>query len=725
MKLRFKTIIMEEGFDFLYLVYGINPIVVELSDSRNADLLMTLENTFFDSMEFYVCTDLITEGPGFDITITPLYTESSTVEIEIPGVESTINQIKSSDTESTTLEIEIPETSGGMSVSPLNATFPTTGIHQETNSFTLAETSYYLPTSRTLKGQTFTSMVTLDLMPTGIKIEKILNHSMSLGSDMNEEEAVQILISTMEITSNEANKLEENDVSNVISTLGLVAPSSASSEKTVKMFLSVVDNILEEDLLASTTEPYVESTILSLMESYTAAVSENAVSENLASKASSNVKLTYEKIVVQMQAISSNTTTSMNWINVSFDDGSVQVCVPTANIKGKSVKIGLITTVYKTLHVTIPDKIEGNQEENPTRMGSFTVSLIITENDVVSTRGLLNLNNPLEISLDHVVELRKDEQAICTYWKFKDNQNGGVWSEDGCWVASALPNKTICHCTHLTNFAILMRVNKSPQVLSVQNALALEILTYLLTSLSIICLLLTIFTYVRLKIWRARRNIIHINLAASLAMAQFFYICFINATNNKSSCTFVAILLQYLFTVSFAWMLLEGVHLLMMSNISLQHKNPKTYVYVISGWVSPLVIVLISFLVKPSSYGTENSCWLDTSTDIIWAFVTPILLVIFGNTFVLLSVIKRFMSLKANVRKSRRERMRTSIRAVLMMLPLMGMTWIFGLVASFDKTNFFAYMFVIFNSSQGVFIFSQLIVLNNEVGFYVFNPFLK
>ncbi|KAJ8030420.1 hypothetical protein HOLleu_26846 [Holothuria leucospilota] len=58
------------------------------------------------------------------------------------------------------------------------------------------------------------------------------------------------------------------------------------------------------------------------------------------------------------------------------------------------------------------------------------------------------------------------------------------------------------------------------------------------------------------------------------------------------------------------------------------------------------------------------------------------------------------MSLKANVDKSDYERIRAGVRAILLLQPVMGFSWIFSLLAQFDPTLLFSYIAVIFNSTQ-------------------------
>ena len=59
------------------------------------------------------------------------------------------------------------------------------------------------------------------------------------------------------------------------------------------------------------------------------------------------------------------------------------------------------------------------------------------------------------------------------------------------------------------------------------------------------------------------------------------------------------------------------------------------------------------------------------------------------------------------------------LRRSLILLPVLGITWSFGLLTFFSSTIIFHYLFTIFNSLQGFFIFFNFCVLDSEVGFLV------
>ena len=77
--------------------------------------------------------------------------------------------------------------------------------------------------------------------------------------------------------------------------------------------------------------------------------------------------------------------------------------------------------------------------------------------------------------------------------------SSGRWSTDGCVRNDNLSNSThtVCQCTHLTNFAILLSAR--PLALSRAVALSLEIIGYIGVSLSVIAMVATIITLVFLR----------------------------------------------------------------------------------------------------------------------------------------------------------------------------------------------------------------------------------
>ncbi len=87
---------------------------------------------------------------------------------------------------------------------------------------------------------------------------------------------------------------------------------------------------------------------------------------------------------------------------------------------------------------------------------------------------------------------------------YLQNKNGrilstGEWSDRNCSRNDDLSNisVTVCECTHLTHFAILL--SASPQNLSTGVTLSLEVIGYVGVSVSLVAMAITIITFLALK----------------------------------------------------------------------------------------------------------------------------------------------------------------------------------------------------------------------------------
>ncbi|XP_044541329.1 adhesion G-protein coupled receptor D1 [Gracilinanus agilis] len=259
----------------------------------------------------------------------------------------------------------------------------------------------------------------------------------------------------------------------------------------------------------------------------------------------------------------------------------------------------------------------------------------------------------ITIRLTHTLsqELYSDaankSNQIFLYCAFLDFSSGeGIWSNQGCVRIEGNLNYSICHCNHLTNFAILMQV------------VPLEI-----------------------------------------------------------PCKVLAVLLHFFFLSAFAWMLVEGLHLYSMVIKVFGSEESKHLYYYAIGWGSPIVICIISVSSSMDNYGEKFNCWLSLGNGAIWAFVAPALFVIMVNVGILIAVTRVISRISAENYKVHGEAngFKLTAKAVAVLLPILGSSWIFGVLAVNDHAIVFQYMFAIFNSLQGFFIFLFHCLLNSEV----------
>ncbi|XP_072041836.1 uncharacterized protein [Amphiura filiformis] len=310
-----------------------------------------------------------------------------------------------------------------------------------------------------------------------------------------------------------------------------------------------------------------------------------------------------------------------------------------------------------------------------------------------------------------------DETPTCGFW----NSNIDAYSTKG--LATGLTkikdgdNVLSCYSNHTTSFAILLQVSECTVVPQKHQKIQ-DILTKMFSSISVIALIITIVVFLSYEsLRRAERNQLHVNLAASLLAAHGLFLAGIDRTENKIVCKVIAMLLHYLFLAVFGSMLVEG--------INLYYKIVKVYgaeknrlpIYMGIAWGLPAPIVIVTAGIKFEKYTSGNSCWLNTDDGIIWAFVAPVIVVIICNTCILF-MIGYILYKSANAVSDDVNKMagtRTCIKGALILTPLLGTTWLFGLLAIDKAAIAFQYLFILCNSLQGLFIFLIYCVMNKEV----------
>ncbi|XP_070570479.1 adhesion G-protein coupled receptor D1-like [Ptychodera flava] len=131
--------------------------------------------------------------------------------------------------------------------------------------------------------------------------------------------------------------------------------------------------------------------------------------------------------------------------------------------------------------------------------------------------------------------------------------------------------------------------------------------------------------------------------------------------------------------------------------------------------VLPLMLVVCSASIAHAQYGSDKNCWLTTEKGAIWAFLGPVLVIIAGNTVILGKIVRVIVSLKCNTNEEKHAKLRSSARATVVLLPLLGLTWVFGILSINSQTLVFEYAFAILNSLQGFFIFLFYCIGSSEV----------
>eukprot|EP00731_Ephydatia_muelleri_P031711 Em0023g218a len=281
-------------------------------------------------------------------------------------------------------------------------------------------------------------------------------------------------------------------------------------------------------------------------------------------------------------------------------------------------------------------------------------------------------------------------QCHLCFWDFALNGGKGNWSSNGCTTVDDGSGVIKCLCTHLTNFGLLVNIdarvhrtcsNDSLKGLSIAGAV-----------LSMAGLILTILTLGGLRKERKKdTNKFHVQLCTALFCMLLVFLVGIDRTENKYVCTAMSILILYFTIASVCWMGAEAV-LMFQKLILVFSKTTNRQIVIIS------VITWLFFGV----------------------FLGPIFAILLFNMvmFVLVArvLIKHTMQkcVKGEDKAQYRAIFKTLLSVAGVML-LFGLSWIFAAFTVKEAAFAFQILFILFNSTQGFFIFIFLCVLNQNI----------
>ncbi|NWS07576.1 AGRG2 protein, partial [Motacilla alba] len=345
----------------------------------------------------------------------------------------------------------------------------------------------------------------------------------------------------------------------------------------------------------------------------------------------------------------------------------------------------------------------------------------------VANLTISNLTANVTVILQNIKPNQDNSTVRCVFWDFNKNGGHGGWSHQGCVVQESRVNETVCSCNHLTSFAVLMDLYGNTPLNPTQE-LVLTFISYIGCGLSAIFLSVTLVTYIAFeKIRRDYPSKILIQLCAALLLLNLVFLLdsWIALYDTRGLCIAVAVFLHYFLLVSFTWMGLEAFHMYL-ALVKVFNTYVRKYIlkFCVVGWGLPAIVVSIVLAVSPDNYGLittgkvsingpDEFCWIKNRIVFYITAVGYFCLVFLINISMFIVVLIQLCRIKK--KKQLGAQRKTSIqdlRSVAGLTFLLGITWGF---AFFTANEVFTYLFTIFNTLQGFFIFVFYCVTKENV----------
>lgn len=245
------------------------------------------------------------------------------------------------------------------------------------------------------------------------------------------------------------------------------------------------------------------------------------------------------------------------------------------------------------------------------------------------------------------------------------------------------------------------------------NDFVLQVLTAVGLIMSIISLVYTCILYCCFKHLDTRAGKLVMNLSLSLILADLIFITGGASVLNPKVCYAAAILNHYFWLVSFCWIAVLAWDIWKTFTCKLHggHGSVSIRVQCFLSWGIPMIFVattglLDSMHILSMQYGEGVACWIGNRYNLIYFFVIPIIFIMLWNaTFFILTlmIIHATIGITQMAMPPGGDNKKQLI-IYIKIASLMGFTWIFGVLAVFFNDSTLSYLFVIFNSLQGVYI---------------------
>ncbi|XP_071999806.1 adhesion G protein-coupled receptor F5-like [Engystomops pustulosus] len=542
----------------------------------------------------------------------------------------------------------------------------------------------------------------IDALTSPVSKDQVPNVLGSLSSVLNAEKEnisasstdILIVISALQTLEVVAEKIKKPEMQNFLNVVDVIVNNTGTWE-------NVPDKVQQSSNLLQSVEKFAEKL---------------TITGPITLKNNSNIQL-------EANTLSNLTATGDNYMaNFEFTHmGNL-----TGNIlidKNSLSTFPSNATVVSVAYATLKDILNATSKNS-----SITGDL----NGLVMTTTVSENYTDFQIEMNFTKINPRLNKTMCVFWNFKSQD----WDNTGCRPKNNSDNTTVtCICDHLTSFSILMSydypTNREAEII-------LTFITYIGLGISMLSLVICIV--IEATVWKSvtknktsyMRHVCIMNIAVTLLMADIWFIVggAMSDLEKTDACVAATFFTHLFYLCTFFWMLTMGL-ILFYRLMCIFHDLSKTVMMGISfflGYGCPIIITVITVAVtQPSkTYTYDKKCWLNMKESMAFlAFIIPALTILLVNFVTLFVVIIKVLrpSVGDKPKKEERSSLNHITKCILILTPLLGLTWGFGIGTMSTGTLAIHGIFAALNSLQGLFILLFGCLMDKKVRDALFSRF--
>ncbi|XP_072307429.1 uncharacterized protein [Eucyclogobius newberryi] len=609
----------------------------------------------------------------------------------------------------TTVEVSTPAAvlpSQSTTIPTTNTVAAATTGPQQTKESTSTTTTITTETSRTSR-QTSTTLGTTD-PDTGFVPTSTAAQTTKSQQEL-EQEANNLLSQTKDVS-----QLNASQVSKLVGQLESLLDGPSVSKAVAEKAINIISNLMEGDAKALSASA---NRLVRLVDNLGLKLEVTGENEIL-----SSTSLVLAVQTVDASRFSTTTANIFNTNNVQINGRRSRstgaplgsVFLPVSLTEGLSPEeqhwASRVQFTFYTKSTLFMDKTVNNQT---------VVSPVLASS--VANVSISSLKEDIEFTIRNINPMTMNHSTLCAFWDFTENGGDGGWNNAGCFVIRATAEDTTCSCNHLTSFAVLLDLSREG-IMDRKQAQILSFITYIGCGVSVLFLSVTILTYLSFeKLLRDIPAKILVQLCIALLLLNLVFMLdgWLAGFSVNGLCISTAFFLHYFLLASFTWAGLEALHMyLSIVRVFTPYLSKYMMKFSIMGWGIPLIVVIIIIAVDKNNYGlvsygkytdgtTDDFCWLRNDLAFYIGVLAYFLLIFTFCLIIFVVVLVQLARIKRQnpQNKSPNRGVLADLRSISGLVILLGFTWGFALFAWGPLYLPFVYLFSIFNSLQGFFVF--------------------
>lgn len=312
---------------------------------------------------------------------------------------------------------------------------------------------------------------------------------------------------------------------------------------------------------------------------------------------------------------------------------------------------------------------------------------------------------------------------MCHFWNYTLG-----WSMLGMRLSAIYRQNIQCHSTHLTHFGHLLLPSRKA---SARHERILDIITLLGCSLSLLGIIIILCTAIKFPLWRAKPSskfLMQFALAIGLQLILFSVNQFEIIPNTGATwCILIGFLNHYAVLLVFGWQLIIAYLQLLRYVVVLHSAGSDRWIRNVSliNWCLPILppVVLLSvdpMLYVPNDRQDTNIMCYPHDNGLYFGLLLPLAMVILVNVIVFAVVLWEVRckpnEIAVERKVSHRKVILIRLRLFIFLFFLLGLTWIFGMLAILPGVGlFFDYLFCLTATTQGLMLFVYFIGMDPMV----------